>query len=63
MSPVVVTGFAGMWAPEVMWAWGPGRALWAQTKSPETDRDGRHWERARAVPMLVSRARRVGTLS
>lgn len=52
-----------MWAPEVMWAWGPGRALWAQTKSPETGKDGRHWERARAVPMLVSRARRVGTLS
>lgn len=24
---------AGMWAPEVMWVWGPSRALWAQTRA------------------------------
>lgn len=37
----------------------------ARQSSVGTDqgRDGRHWERARAVPMLVSRARRAGTLS
>lgn len=55
MSPVVVTGLQEC-------AWGPGRALRAQTKSPGTGRDDRYWERPPALPLPVSGARRVGTL-
>lgn len=55
MSPVVVTGLQEC-------VWGPGRALRAQTKSPGTGRDDRYWERPPALPLLVSGARRVGTI-